>query len=287
MSRPVYLSTTAFAPPHLDDILEVCERRRIDALELSAVGRYDLDRLGRTPFPSRFLVHNYFPPPPEPFVLNLASQNADVLSMSRAHCGAAIALSAKIGGPVYAAHGGYLADLWPGQLGDPASQASMDPERLVPYERGYATLLESSRQLADEAARQGVRFLIENHVLSPLNGPSGTALLPMVRGDELARLARDVDRASFGILVDVGHLNVAAGTLGFDRHGFIDTVAPYIGGFHLSANDGVTDQHRGFGPDAWFLPRLREFPDAVITLELSRVSIDELLAVRDVVETWV
>jgi len=286
MERPVYLSTTAFASSDLDDILGVCERHRIDALELSTVGRYDLARIGQTTYPSRYLVHNYFPPPPQPFVLNLASQDPGVLAASTAHCRGAIELSAKIGGPVYAAHGGYLADLRPGQLGDPASQATIDPGQLVPYERGYATLVESASALARAAAPQGVRFLVENHVLSPLNGPSGSRLLPMVRGEELARLGGDVHDAAFGVLVDVGHLNVAAGTLGFDRHRFIDTVAPYIGGFHLSSNDGVTDQHRGFGADAWFLPRLREFPDAVITVELSRVGIDELLTVRDVVEAW-
>jgi len=150
----------------------------------------------------------------------------------------------------------------------------------------YAALLESARILTKYGKERRVRFLIENHVLSAHSGEAGRRLLPMVTAEELSRLARDVNDSNFGILVDVGHLNVSARTLGLDRHRFIDTLAPHIAAFHLSDNDGVTDQHLPFANDAWFLPRLRDVPDATVTLELTNLEIDQMLSVRDLVLKW-
>jgi hypothetical protein len=52
---------------------------------------------------------------------------------------------------------------------------------------------------------------------------------------------------------------------------------------HLSANDGTADQHRPFGHDAWFLPWLRDLPEAVTTVELAGCDVAEILATREAV----
>jgi hypothetical protein len=134
----VYVSTTSFESRDLDVILAACDEHRLDALELSSVDRYDLSRLGVTDYPSRFLVHNYFPPPAEPFVINLASQDSTLLQRSRAHCRAAIDLSSRLGGAVYAAHAGFTADVSPEILGKPERQAALAEDSLTTYDRAYA-----------------------------------------------------------------------------------------------------------------------------------------------------
>jgi sugar phosphate isomerase/epimerase len=274
----VYVSTGAFPSRDLDAIL--------DALELGDVATFDLTRVRKGPRPAQLLVHNYFPPPPEPFLLNLASRDAELLERSRAHCRAAIDLSQELGGPVYAAHGGYSADLAPKLLGRPELQAALPPGTFASPDETHAVVVESARELAQHAARRGVRFLVENHSLAAPAGETGRRLLPMVTPEELVRLCADVDVPGFGLLVDVGHLKVSAAALGFDPHAALDALAPHVGALHLSDNDGVTDLHRPFGDDAWFLPRLRDFPEVCVTIEVGRSDVRTILDVRDTVLRW-
>lgn len=285
-ARDVYISTAAFETRDLDAILRTCADHGIKALELGDVASFDLSQLGRRAQPSRFLVHNYFPPPPAPFLLNLASRDPDVLARSRAHCRTAIDLSRTLGGGVYAAHAGYAADLPPELLGRPDLQAAIPPESLAPREEAYAILVESAQELARYGESRGVAFLIENHSLGAAAGPIGRRLLPMVEPSELLALCRDVDEPSFGLLVDVGHLNVSASAAGFDARAALDALVPHVRALHLSDNDGETDLHRPFGDDAWFLPRLRDVPDAFVTVEIVRADVRTILEVRDTVLRW-
>jgi sugar phosphate isomerase/epimerase len=282
----LYVSTNSFETRDLPAIFDICDRHGLEGLELSTVDRWDPALVGTTAYPTRFLVHNYFPPSHPPFVLNLASQDADTLAQSRAHCRSAIDLSSKLGAPVYAAHAGYTTDLASSALGRPERLAALSPGRFADYEDAYATLVESSRALSAYGQERGVRFLVENHALAARAGAAGRRLLPMVETGELARLAHDVGHASFGLLVDVGHLRVSASTLGFDPHAFLDRLAPFTAALHLSDNDGVADDHRPFDDSAWFLPRLRDLPGACITIELDRLAVEEILAVSDTVARW-
>ena len=86
----IYVSTGAFKTQDIDMILQICVSNGVHNLELSsgthfAEGLLDLVRAhhGR---PMQYLVHNYFPPHRDPFVLNLASTNAHGLKRSRDHC---------------------------------------------------------------------------------------------------------------------------------------------------------------------------------------------------------
>jgi sugar phosphate isomerase/epimerase len=285
VSRDVYVSTASFATRDLNAILDVCAAHEIECLELGDVASPDLSRIGVRASPSRFLVHNYFPPPDIPFVLNLASQDQDILERSRAHCRAAIDLSAALGGAAYAAHAGYAADIPPEVLGRPDQQASL-ALRVASREHVRRTLVESARSLAEYGRGRGVRFLVENHVLASVAGACSEELLPMTAPWDLVALCREVDHPGFGLLLDVGHLKVSAGTLGFDAHAALDELAGDVVAFHLSDNDGVADLHRAFGEEAWFLHRLRDFPDALMTVEIAPESIDAILRVRDTVAAW-
>jgi len=285
-ARPVYVSTNSFQTRDLAAIVSLCAESRFDALELSELVGDDLTPLHGARYPSHVLVHNYFPRATPPFVLNLASRDSVVLKRSREHCRAAIDLSSELGGPVYAAHAGYTAELSPEVLGRPDRQAALPAEAFAPRDVAYATLVESARELARYAHERGMRFLIENHVLAADAGERGFDLLLMVEPSELKELTRDVDEPGFGLLVDVGHLKVSATTRGFDAADALIALSPSIGAFHLSDNDGVVDAHASFGEDAWFLPALAEVPDAAITLELNREPVGRIADVRATVARW-
>lgn len=269
---PVHVSSTAFADRDLGAVLAACAAEGIAALELSDVRNPDLALLepgpGRPALPA-LLLHNYFPPPADPFLLNLASPDPANLARSRAHCRAALDLSARLGAPVYAAHAGFAFDLPPRMLGRPREQATIPLDALADPQATVAVLVESARELAAYGAARGVRFLLENHVCSPLGGEAGRRLLPATTPEELAALVAAVDEPSFGILVDVGHARVSAAALGFAPEALLEAVEDRIGALHLSANDGISDEHLPFGRDAWFLPWLRRLPGATLTVELA------------------
>lgn len=284
-TRPVYVSSTSFQSRDLKAILDVCEEGRLEALELSALAG-DLTLLGGRRYPSRYLLHNYYAQAKPPFVLNLASQDTAALERSRAYCRSAIDLSHELGGAVYAAHAGYTTDLPPDALGDPARQGTLPADRFASRDDAYFTLVESARELAAYARDRGVRFLIENHVLATEAGEPGAELLLGVEPSELQRLIRDVGIPEFGLLLDAGHLKVSAATLGFDPVLALTALAPWIGALHLSDNDGIADAHADFADDAWFLPKLRELPDATVTIELDRQPIERIEDVRATVARW-
>jgi sugar phosphate isomerase/epimerase len=208
------------------------------------------------------MLHNYFPPPEAPFVLNLASQDKDVLRKSEELVVEALDLSAALGASHYAVHSGYCLDPDVDSLGKPLRGTPVGSRT-----RAMDTLVEMTSRLARHAEDVGVRLLIENHALSEFNISKfgGNPLLLVDPEETLAFIS--VMSGRVGLLLDVGHLKVSAHSLGFDLHGAIASLLPVCEGFHLSDNDGTSDQHLSFDQDAWFLPYLRGRTD-FMTVEI-------------------
>ena len=60
----------------------------------------------------QYLVHNYFPPPEDHFMLNLASLDNDLYNSSIKHYKNAITLCKRIGSLKYGIHAGFLMDFY-------------------------------------------------------------------------------------------------------------------------------------------------------------------------------
>jgi sugar phosphate isomerase/epimerase len=221
------------------------------AIELGAgvkVGN-DLDRLFSEDGVQCF-IHNYFPPPASSFVLNLASADESVRNRSADLVRAALELSARLGAPFYSVHGGFITDpvgfdgigfVFP-------APASKDEARHA-MERFVDTL----RGLLKNAAACGVKILIENNVC--VQAAVGKLLLQ--ESDGFAELFAALPDPNLGMLLDTGHLNVSARTLGFDRGLFVDRVQPYVRAFHVHDNDGTADTHDVVAQGSWVLDVLR------------------------------
>jgi sugar phosphate isomerase/epimerase len=279
MSAAAIYASTACLPrqfPTLGAQLAAMTAAGLDAIELGyspPLADLALPRdLGR--FPARYLVHNYFPAPTEPFVLNLASQHATTLSRSREFCHTAIELSAALGAPFYSVHCGFLAELDPSSLGRKLTFADV-----TDYERGYATFVESLQELVTVAEHANIVLAVEPNVVAAFNLIEGrNALLMLAEPREFFRLLKDFSGRRLGVLLDLGHLNVSATTLGFAHHEFVEAVAPRIAGFHVHDNDGVVDQHRPIAADSWVLEMLRQprFAAAPIVVEAKFPDTDAL-----------
>jgi sugar phosphate isomerase/epimerase len=268
----VYVSTTAFPSRDVSAILESCRAEGIAGLELSATAAVDegtpTQLMHERTTGMRFLVHNYFPPPAVPFVLNLAADDAETRTRSVEHCRTALALGARLHAPFYSVHAGFAARLSPSHLGQPLADAPRIPRRVA-----YANFVECVAGLCDVAGGLGLRLLIENNVVAPFNLVDGrNELLLLADADEIVGFCRDVAHPALRLLMDVGHLKVSARALGFDAAGCIKRTAPWIEAFHLSDNDGTHDDNRPFDREAWFLPLLADLQPAAVVVEVNDLS---------------
>lgn len=256
--RAIFASTASVAHCHrtLSELLLSLTQGGVTRIELGwappLAGLRVPEGLGA--FAAEWLVHNYFPCPPQPFVLNLASQDPDTLARSREFATEALRLCAALRAPFYSVHCGFLAELDPASLGRPLTYSDLSD-----YETGYRTFLESLHQLLRVARQVGVRLLLEPNVVSSFNLIDGkNRLLLLAEPDEFRRLFADLSDPALGVLLDLGHLKVTAQTLGFGPDAFVETVASRIGAFHLHDNDGRSDQHRPVSADSWPVDVLRQ-----------------------------
>jgi sugar phosphate isomerase/epimerase len=279
----LYISTGAFQTRDLGEILACCVVQGIESLELGSGLPYAEHHLALVrqyhQRPMRYLIHNYFPPPQRPFVLNLASTDPETLTRSRDHARRAIDLATELSVPCYSVHAGSAMHAAPEDLGRPLSHRA-HPD----VQRAYALFVESLSALAAYGASRGVRLLVENHVVAPFNLVDGrNTFLFASTAEQILALMRDVASPTLGMLVDVGHVNVTAQSLGFDRDRFIERIAPHVEAFHLSDNDGTVDDNMPFTREVWFLKWLREFPQATITIESYHLELEQIRACREAV----
>ncbi len=249
---PLYVSTACFGETEpLKVRLDQFRRHGLEYVELGGSVTCDsTDLQSLADSGGAFLLHNYFPPPATPFVLNLASGDDGIRGRSVTFARNAIDLCARLGSPFYSVHAGFVTDPIGREASGfalPAPESPAERTRaLVRFEAAIDDVLAHARSL-------GVGLLIENNVCRPT-----------LRGKLLLESAEDC-RALFGqrppdglgLLLDTGHLNVTASTYGFDRHAFMDAVAPYIGAFHVHDNDGRDDWHEPVRSGSWVLDALR------------------------------
>lgn len=227
-----------------EEVLETYDEIGLPGVELGFCGssEYRPEAISRA-YSFDMLCHNYFMKVSDPFVLNLASQDEEILARSRAYVRRAFQVCDSIDVPLYTVHAGFRTDTGIDMMfdGDPA-----------PYTDAWSTFVESVDLLATEAAEYGISLGVENNVLAPTNLRDGeNPYLLCCDIEECSRLFDDVDADNVGLLLDTGHLNVSARTLGFNRGGFVRSLREDIVGVHLHGNDGTADQHRPPEAGGW------------------------------------
>jgi len=198
-----------------------------------------------------FIVHNYFPVPKQSFVLNLASLNKKHYTLSMNHVINSIQLASTIGSKYYSLHAGFLLDLSSDELGK-----SLTNRPLFDKSSSLEQFVNALKIASDVAARYNIEILVENNVLSKDTFDQFGNDVFIFSSAEDAFYIMDNTPQNVNILVDVGHLNVSASTLGFSRQDFLSTLHPWIKGYHLSDNNALADQNKPFSCDSWFWPYL-------------------------------
>ncbi len=238
----VYLSTNCL---RWDSINAIVDRMvgdgvlRIELTGATSPASYDEAALLRHAAAGvRLRVHNYFPPPDEPFIMNLSSPRPEIARPTERLVREGLRVSALLGADCYSVHAGYGRDHLPEPDGDGFQRRMPGPSRTDEEQHRMI-----ARLLPD--LPPGVRLALENGL------PSTESHLASPEAMERF-LERYRDEERVGLLLDLGHLNVSARTLGFDRdaafEGLLLRHADRIFEIHVSANDGSRDTHRPTPP---------------------------------------
>lgn len=226
----------------------------ITNIELSG-GVYDKDSSNNIKLlasEANIQLHNYFPPPLKPFVMNLASNNIDIVETTKKHIKDAIRFSVEIGTFLYSFHAGFLLDPAVGELGKRVKK-----QVLINRNEGILRFINNVNELALFAKDLNVSLLIENNVLSYSNYQyfSDNPFI-MADAQECLRVMNETP-ANVSLLVDMAHLKVSSNSLGFCKVKFLELVDPFISAYHLSDNNGLSDSNEEVREDSWFWPHIR------------------------------
>jgi sugar phosphate isomerase/epimerase len=225
------------------------------------------------------LVHNYFPPPKDAFVLNLASQDNEIYQRSLEHYKQSIELAIRLGAPVYALHAGFLMDPQVNELGRPIAKRHLQgkAEAIQRFLAGFAEL--------EQLYGKQIRLYIENNVVSAKNfetyGTNPSLLASFADYQEMAALF------PFRPLLDLGHLQVSCKSLDLDFESEASQFFAHTDYIHLSANDGKSDQNLLPRKEDAVCKALKKYyiPSMTVTLEIYQ-SLDEIQTLYREMESW-
>ena len=153
----------------------------------------------------------------------------------------------QIGSNYYSFHAGFLCDIKLDELGKKISK-----KKLFNRKKSINLFLKRVKILSSLAKKKRVTLLVENNVLSNRNLKE-FKVNPFLMCDpkETLTIARQFP-LNVKLLIDVAHLKVSAKTLKFEAKDMFKKCEKFIGGYHLSDNNGKVDSNLPFTSNAWF-----------------------------------
>ncbi len=257
----IYVSTNCLKnPKNVIKVLKEYEKVGIEYVELGSVHNYfNIKELMRFDF--KFLIHNYFPPPKNPFIFNLASQKTMLRKKSIRLAKNAIDLCCEINSPLYTFHAGFTVD--PKDLGKKFLR-----KNTVNRKKALEIFLNSSEEIIEYSKKRGIKIAVEPNVVQKFNLINGkNELLLFADYPEIRLLLQNFKKNDLGLLIDLGHLAVTSFWLKFDKNEFLKKVKNRVYAIHVSNNNGKQDQHKSLTPSCWEISHLKMFKRHPIILE--------------------
>lgn len=245
----VYVSTGGYRDSKAEEISKSLMEEGIDSIELSGTMYHPeiISNLALLKKKINFQIHNYFPPPKIPFVLNLASEDSEVSKMTIEHMEHAIECCQKLNSKFYSFHAGFLCDIKVNEL-----STKVEKKILQNREKSIDLFLERVLRISNKAKESGIKIMIENNVLSKKNQIEfkGNPFL-MTDAEECIKIIESTPE-NVKLLLDVAHLKVSSNSLNFDPIEFIKKCDHITGGYHLSDNNGISDSNDPITENSWF-----------------------------------
>ncbi|MFA6567550.1 MAG: sugar phosphate isomerase/epimerase [Victivallales bacterium] len=295
-----FISTTCFDKNSPEDN---CSFKKFKKYGIEFSGGKFMDSAAITDTINRFyvnnrkkiLIHNYFPPAENDFVLNLASGDDKIILQCFELIEKAVRLCVKYGIPYYSLHPGFLYDALPKSTG----YFEFDRKTRLSYGKSLENLILNFKSAHEIAKRHGVKLAVENL----FENPSILRTKKRIRSS-LNCTFEEMDRAlsglpeNTGLLLDLGHLNMSSKYFGFDKVNFLERIIAKYGSrifeLHISSNNGDFDQHLAPETDDWQLKALDLFKSCPgadgtglnITLEARRLPESSLLKTMNLLENF-
>ncbi len=280
----IYVSTACLRKHNIAEIIQSFAEYGIRNIELSGGTDYydklefDLNQLKRL-YNLQYACHAYFPPPKEPFVVNLASCNDRIYQQSIDHYVRCIELLKDINCKILSIHAGFLVEIGVDEIGKKLSS-------MVVYDEGkaYDRFCTAYEYIAKLCSKNGIDFYLENNVLSAENYQEFDSHNYMMMTDYVS-IIKMKGQLDFNLLLDLGHLYVSANTLGLDYAQECDKLKEYVKWIHISENNGICDEHKPLNEGSKITEEFYKIfsPDVNVTLETVG-SIEEILKSMEILK---
>ncbi|MBI2129909.1 sugar phosphate isomerase/epimerase [Candidatus Woesearchaeota archaeon] len=219
---------------------------------------------------ANFIIHGFFPPIKERIMINIGSQNKNILEKSMFIVENAIELCRKLDARLYSFHSAALGDV--DAHGIYITKKYGEKEVLETFE-------ENLTKVCELAAGYGIKIAVENH-----GGECGDDFF--ARKEYFLNLFKKLKIKNLGILIDAGHLSAAARRFSFEKGDFIKSMQQKAFAVHCHENDGSYDQHKNVN-----LSTLKDFDKEIIKktfiiLEANSLSADEIASGINILQTF-
>jgi sugar phosphate isomerase/epimerase len=275
----IYYSTGGYKNSNVEEVVKNLIDNGIYQIELSGTNyvKDNIKILSKFKNKVKFQIHNYFPPPKIPFVLNLASLDNEIYLKTLEHIYKTLESCETLGASYYSFHAGFLCDIQTKELGK-----KIKKKELQDRSESISLFTERVLKVADKAKKYGINIMIENNVISKNNLIEFNANpLLMCEADECLSIINNTPE-NINLLVDVAHLKVSAKTLNFNPETFLEKCNNITEGYHLSDNNGLADTNEKFDDKSWFWNKIKKslkyYSIEVYGLDFSEISKLHLLA---------
>lgn len=191
------------------------------------------------------LIHNYLPFSSDEFVINIASRDASCCGRTLHSIENTVQLLRKLGEDLYTIHPGFKNDLFP-ELKDGFFTKD---EKLHNCKEDFYSAID---YIIKGIIKDNFKIAIEN-----LHPKSSNELYSFLcTPDDISQFLKYYqNKSNVGLLLDLGHLNITAGLLGFNKYEILDKLfcsyANKIFEIHISDNNGLKDLHSVSNIDSW------------------------------------
>ena len=248
--KNIFVSTTfAKDDSKISDVLAACKKENISNVELGSNHIYEKNfKKIIQQYNFRFLVHNYFPIPKKSFVVNIASLNKHVRTISIQHVKKAINFCQSTNSELYTIHPGFLVDPINASRTKNNYDFIWDNNNLNGnYNLAFNNMLSSLKKIVHFAKRKKIKVAIETE-----GSFKKKNLLLMQKPAEYKELFKYFKPNDLGVNLNIGHLNLASKAFKFSKFEFVKKLKQYILAIELSHNNGIEDQHLPLKRNEWY-----------------------------------
>ena len=215
-----------------------------------------------------FICHNYFPPPKEHFVLNLASLDIATQEKTFQFLKNTIKLSDKLKLREFGFHAGFFLNISLDEIGKKIKNQTLfnKKEAINQFCKSYTKL--------DSLTNS--KLYIENNVISRPNYEKfGEDIFMLTSSKDYFRLKKLIN---FDLILDVAHLKVSCNSLNLNFELELDSLIHQTDYIHVSDNSGITDDNIGLKKDSELYSILSNYclKNKKITLEVYDNSFREI-----------